>query len=172
MWSLPNLNELYVYPDMGRKLALDVTSQWKRGQYDGVTDALTFAQQLTNDLQATNHDKHLRVDFSPPQTTGVPVQSSAAAARERALLACENCGFRRVEWLPANVGYVRFDEFGDDPTVCRGTAAAAMAFLANVDSIIFDLRENHGGDPSLVVFLESYLFASSHPSGRLVGPPD
>jgi len=153
------LDQLYVYPDVGKELARDITSAWKQGQYNAVTDGFAFAQQLTNSLQAVSHDKHLRVDFSPAQK-GETNQSSASVAREREKLTHENCGFVRVEWLPGNVGYVRFDEFGDDAALCTATAAAAMGFLANVDAIIFDLRENHGGDPALVAFLETYLFAS------------
>ncbi len=33
-----------------------------------------------------------------------------------------------------------------------------MGFLAHVDAIIFDLRDNHGGDPNMVAFIASYLF--------------
>jgi C-terminal processing protease CtpA/Prc len=33
-----------------------------------------------------------------------------------------------------------------------------MSFVANADALIFDLRENHGGDPSMVDFMVSYLF--------------
>jgi hypothetical protein len=33
-----------------------------------------------------------------------------------------------------------------------------MNFLANTGAIIFDLRENHGGDPDMVQFICSYLF--------------
>src|SRR2546430_14725712 len=33
-----------------------------------------------------------------------------------------------------------------------------MNFLANVNAIIFDLRENGGGDPKMVAFLSTYLF--------------
>jgi C-terminal processing protease CtpA/Prc len=38
------------------------------------------------------------------------------------------------------------------------TAAAAMAFLANSDAVIIDLRENGGGTPSMVDLLMSYLY--------------
>jgi len=34
-----------------------------------------------------------------------------------------------------------------------------MNFLANVEAIVFDLRENGGGDPKMIAFLSSYLFA-------------
>ena len=41
---------------------------------------------------------------------------------------------------------MKFDMFAD-PEICGLTATAAMNFLGNVDAIIFDLRENGGGDP-------------------------
>jgi C-terminal processing protease CtpA/Prc len=33
-----------------------------------------------------------------------------------------------------------------------------MTFLSHVDAIIFDLRENGGGDPRMVAMISSYLF--------------
>jgi C-terminal processing protease CtpA/Prc len=34
-----------------------------------------------------------------------------------------------------------------------------MNFLGNVDALIVDLRDNHGGRPEMVAFLSTYLFA-------------
>jgi C-terminal processing protease CtpA/Prc len=68
-----------------------------------------------------------------------------------------NCAFKRVEILSRNIGYLKFNGFGD-PTVCGATVVAAMTFLAHVDAIIFDLRENGGGDPRMVAMISSYLF--------------
>jgi len=68
-----------------------------------------------------------------------------------------NCGFDKVEILSGNIGYVKFNMFAD-PSVCGPTVVAAMNFLSHVDAIIFDLRENGGGDPKMVAFISSYLF--------------
>lgn len=69
-----------------------------------------------------------------------------------------NCGFDKVEVLAGNVGYLKFNMFAD-PEVCGLTATAAMNFLANVDAIIIDLRENGGGDPRMIALISSYLFS-------------
>jgi C-terminal processing protease CtpA/Prc len=68
-----------------------------------------------------------------------------------------NCAFEKVEWLPSNIGYLKFNGFAD-PEICGPTVAAAMGFLANVDALIIDLRNNGGGSPEMVAYVCSYLF--------------
>jgi C-terminal processing protease CtpA/Prc len=68
--------------------------------------------------------------------------------------------FRKVEILPHNIGYLKFDFF-PDTSVCRSTATAAMAALNHADAIIFDLRDNAGGFPDMVSLIAAYLF--DHP---------
>jgi C-terminal processing protease CtpA/Prc len=70
-----------------------------------------------------------------------------------------NCAFEKIEILPENIGYLKFNMFAN-PDVCGSTVVAAMNFLAHVDSIIFDLRENNGGDPRMVAFIATYLALS------------
>ncbi len=72
-----------------------------------------------------------------------------------------NCTFEKVAILRQNIGYVKFNSF-PDPTICQSTAAAAMASLNQADAIIFDLRDNRGGSPSMVALMASYLF--EHPT--------
>jgi hypothetical protein len=47
-------------------------------------------------------------------------------------------------------------------SLCRDTAAAAMQFLAHVDGLIFDLRENQGRDPHVVAFMASNSLITAH----------
>ena len=67
-----------------------------------------------------------------------------------------NCAFEKVEVLPRNINDLRFNAFAD-PAICGATAVAALNFLGHVDAIIFDLRENGGGDPKIVAMMSSYL---------------
>jgi C-terminal processing protease CtpA/Prc len=69
-----------------------------------------------------------------------------------------NCGFEKLEILPGNVGYLKFNMFAN-PEICGATATTAMAFLQNVAALIVDMRDNGGGDPAMVAHVSTYLFA-------------
>jgi C-terminal processing protease CtpA/Prc len=131
----------------------------KHGDYDSISDGYTFASLLTEHLKAVSHDGHLRVDCAPkvlPKDD--PKEDDEPDPRFVAFMQRENCGFEKAERLQSNIGYIKFNFFGD-PKTCGATATAAINFLANVDALIFDLRENHGGDPAMVAFVVSYLFS-------------
>ena len=154
------LNESYVFPDAAKKMEEAVRAHLKKGDYDAITDGDDFAKRLTDDFQAVSHDKHLHVMFSaeamPDMDSETP--DPKREAEERREMERMNCGFNKAEILEGNVGYLKFDFFAD-PAICGPTVVAAMNFLANVDTIIFDLRENGGGDPKMVALISSYLFA-------------
>lgn len=156
--ALADLNEFYVSPDVAAQMSDAIGARQKRGEYDSITDGDAFAAKLTDHLRDVSHDKHLRVDFSPvPLPKEVSTPDPKAEAEFRKQMERANCGFDKLEILPGNIGYVKFDFFAD-PSVCAPTVIAAMNFLANTDAIIFDLRENGGGDPEMVTFICSYLF--------------
>ena len=158
--AVAKLDEFYVFPDVAKKMGMAVRARAKRGEYDSVTDGKVFADLLTTHFRDVSHDKHLSVSFSP---TRLPEESSSptpdAVARFRAAMQEANCGFEKAEHLSGNVGYLKFNFFAD-PEICGSTAIAAMNFLANVDAIIFDLRQNRGGDPKMVALVSTYLFAA------------
>jgi hypothetical protein len=158
--AIAQLNEFYVFPETAKKMADAVKARQKKGEYDSITDGGAFSKRLTENFREVSHDKHLGVDFSPAPTPDRPdgPPNADELARYRKDMERMNCGFGKVEILPGNVGYVKFNMFAD-PEVCGPTAVAAMNFLANVDAIIFDLRENGGGDPKMIAFLSTYLFS-------------
>jgi len=156
--AIANLNEFYVFPETAKKMEEELRARQKKGEYDSVTDADAFATLLTDQLQLVSHDKHLRVNFVPmvlPKDEAKP--NADEEARMRAEMERNNCFFEKAEVLPSNIGYLKFNAF-PDPAVCGPTAIAAMSFLGNVDAIIFDLRNNGGGDPKMIAFISTYLF--------------
>jgi hypothetical protein len=157
---IKELNDGYVFADVAKKMEADLNARIAAKEYDPITSATAFAQKLTADLQSISKDKHLRVRYSHKP---IPLRSgnSGPTAEQRANFDREmkrlNYGFDRVERLNGNVGYVDLRGFLD-PAGGADTVAAAMAFLANTDALIFDLRQNGGGDPAMVALISAYLF--------------
>ena len=152
------LNEIYVFPETAKKMEEHVRRQLKSGAYDSLGTMDVFTQKLTEDLQSISHDLHLRVGFNPDPPGGEAGPTPEQQARYEAQLRRDNYCFRKVERLAGNVGYVKLDCFAQ-ADLGGSTAIAAMNFLSGSDALIFDLRENGGGAPSMIQLLTSYLLA-------------
>jgi hypothetical protein len=158
---LRRLNDTYIFPETAAKMGRAVRERLDKGEYDRLTSAKQFAEKLTADVQEVSRDKHLRVRYSYqpiPERAGGPREPSAEEREQfRREMSRINYGFQKVERLPGNIGYVEFRGFFD-PEGGAETVAAVFNFLANTDAIIFDLRQNGGGDPRMVALVCSYLF--------------
>lgn len=153
------LNEYYVFPDVAEKMGKLAKSNLKKGEYKSITTLGEFTQRLTDDFRSVSHDLHLGVHGGEPRPA--EMADSAEEARRHAQFlknaARGNFGFQRVEVLPGNIGYIMLLGF-QGAEFAGATAVSAMNFLAQVDALIFDLRFNGGGDPSMIQLLSSYLF--------------
>jgi C-terminal processing protease CtpA/Prc len=69
----------------------------------------------------------------------------------------ENYGFKKVEILGGNIGYIDFRNFAPSD-YSKETVASVMNFISSTDAIIFDIRKNGGGSPDGVRLICSYLF--------------
>jgi hypothetical protein len=156
------LSQSYILQEMAEQMVKSLQAHRDMGDYDGLTEGAALAGRLTNDLQSLSHDRHLRVefaDFKLPLEEGGPSEQETQEYRKE--LDRTNCGFQRADILPGNIGYVQVNYFGA-PDQCASTAATAMKFVSKTEAIIFDMRQNHGGDPAMVALLASYLF--DHPT--------
>ena len=157
---LKELNDGYIFAETAKKMEADLKGRLSAKEYDGVTSARAFAEKLTADLQAVSKDKHLRVRFSA-QPIPVRKERSEPTAAEKEQNAWfskrVNFGFDKVERMNGNIGYIDLRGFSDHNAGAE-TVAAAMAFLAHTEALIFDLRQNGGGNPAMVALISSYLF--------------
>jgi hypothetical protein len=156
--AIANLMKYYNYPDVAQKMADALLAHEKNGDDDVATDGSTFADLLTRQMTDVSHDRQLRVIYNrvkPPDRPPGPRPENLARYREA--LKQNNCFFEKVEILRHNIGYLKLNSF-PDPSICQATAAAAMASLNHADAIIFDLRDNTGGYPSMVALIAGYLF--------------
>lgn len=158
--ALKNLNASYVFPEVAKKIETDIKRRLQSKEYEKLTSARAFADKLTADLQTVSRDKHMRVRYSGE---AIPVRekndepTDAEMQDYKRYLIRINYGFEKVERLPGNVGYIDLRGFTDAEAGAE-TVAAAMNFVSNTDALIFDLRQNGGGDPTMVALLCSYLF--------------
>lgn len=156
------LTDNYVFPDKASEMTALLREKLKSGSYDDITSAMKFGDQLTKDLQSVSHDKHLNVLYSPKQSE--EIRNKAVGEKDDKLLPGrinsmkqENFGFKKVEILPGNIGYIDLRYFAPEE-LSKETIAGAMSFVANSDALIIDLRNNGGGDPSGVRQICSYFF--------------
>ncbi len=159
--TIANLKAHYVDRDAAQKVADALMAHEKHGDYSAITDRAGFAAVLTHQMWNITSDRHLSLDYFQDPLPQQPVsQTPESLARYRENMKQQNCTFEKVEILPRNIGYLKFNSF-PDPEVCRVPAMAAMTYVNHADAIIFDLRDNRGGDPEMVQFLATYLFDHS-----------
>jgi hypothetical protein len=150
--------ENYVFPETAAKMEAALKQNLADGRYKDIDDPEILASRLKADLIEVSHDKHINV-FYMEQDPGNAEVNPAVQAKEVAEMASSNFGFKRLEILPGNIGYI--DLRGFMPAEYGGpTAVAAMKYMANTRALIFDLRNNGGGSPSMIQLLTSYLVAA------------
>lgn len=155
-----HLNKSYIFLETAKEMEKDLRQRVQNKEYESLTSAKEFAQKLTKDLQNISKDKHLRVRYS---SRPLPVRNDDTEPTQAEIeefsnsMRRVNFGFEKVERLQGNIGYIDLRGFMR-PELAKETAAAAMNFVANTDALVFDLRQNGGGDPEMVALICSYLF--------------
>ena len=158
------LNKNYIFADTAKKLEDALRTRLENGGFDAVNDAREFAQAVSATLLEVGKDKHMGFVYNPEWAADIrriegQSEDEKAKVRERRLREArrDNFGFRKVEQLTGNIGYVDFRGFMS-PDQAGETAIAAMNFLAYCDAIIVDLRQNGGGEPAQIQLISSYFF--------------
>lgn len=152
------LEQHYIFPDVAKEVAEHLRQRLFDGAYEGL-DLATLAGRISTDLKKVNGDGHLNAWPLPQESERRAAPTPEQREREeREQARRSNYGFKKLEILDGNVGYLELTGFA--PAEIAGeTAVAAMAFFANVDALVIDLRQNGGGDPSMLQLLCSYFFA-------------
>ena len=157
---LKELNETYVFPETAKKMETDIRARVASHEYDSITTSRAFAEKLTSDLQSVSKDKHLRVRYSYdvlPTRQDRREPTEAEVEQGKWFNKRVNYGFEKIERMNGNIGYIDLRGFNDEEAGAE-TVAAAMIFLQNTEALIFDLRQNGGGNPAMIALISSYLF--------------
>ena len=148
----------YVSKEIGETCAEFLTEQIEDESYADITHPRAFARQLTADLRKIHKDKHIRIQSIPPDDKRVKKNlrlDFLLRTRDRIK---ENMGFKEVRILSGNIGYLDIRSF-ELFELARQKALSALRFVEDSDAIIIDLRNNLGGNPTMVQFLCSYFFS-------------
>ena len=154
------VRESYFDSLLGARLSDAVRHARDKKRFERCVTASALCESLTATLRRVVPDKHLKVDYTVrprPMEPATRAPSVEETARQDDQSRRRNFGFERVERLPGNVGYLNLRRF-ERPWLAGETAAAAMAFLANTDAVIIDLRGNGGGYGDMANFLATYFF--------------
>lgn len=158
------LNEEYVFEDVAKDMEKHVRKKLRKGEYDELATVPDFTRQLTEDLREISGDRHLGVRYASDEEIQAFLEededSDLDRQRELEEQKRANFQFKKIEILPGNVGYLKFNAFVHAP-LSGPTATAALNFLAHTDALIIDLRENGGGSPSLIQFMTAYFLDES-----------
>jgi hypothetical protein len=115
-------------------------------------DGSKFAEVINDKLK--QFDRHFSLSWSNPNEISTKPRSESYWDR----LDRKNSGFRKVEILEGNIGFIEFWGFDRVNVKSEQRVANVMSFVSEADAIIFDLRNNGGGSPRMVQLLSGYLF--------------
>jgi retinol-binding protein 3 len=159
-----HMTRAYVFPETAKKVEERLRARLARGEYDAEKTEREFARAVARDILEVTKDRHTGFAFAPEQAADLRRLDSRSddevrQARERQAASARwnNFAFRKVERMAGNVGYLDFRNFLP-AEVAGDTATAALNFLAHCDAIIIDLRQNGGGDPTMIQLITSYFF--------------
>lgn len=169
------IRDLYFDPRRADEIAKGLEAAAAAGEFDALADPRDLATALTQSLRPL--DRHFNVVFDPRLADGPPMRGPGRGPQAgppsglRPLNpgeARDHYGFRGVQILPGNIGYIdlrQFSEidFSDPKDPARAAADSALTFIGGTDGVIFDLRDNGGGAPSMVGYLTSAFTPANAP---------
>ena len=157
-----SLRKNYVFLDTAIKMGDYIKKRLKGGTYNAFTNPNQFAQALNADLHAVYDDRHLLIRYDPQMEKSLQDTSNTERdlrhGEDMHFAQQQNFGFRKIEILSGNIGYVYFDRFFSVNERSSETVNSVFSFLKNTNALIIDLRINGGGDPEMVKYICSYFF--------------
>ncbi len=152
----------YIFSDTAIKMANFLKSHLKNKDYESITNPNEFAQKLTTDLLSVYRDIHLAVNYNPQLENVLKntseINSSQVQEQNLQNARQQNFGFKKIEILSGNIGYVYFDRFFGLNEFSKETISGVFSFLKHTNALVIDLRNNGGGSPDMVKYICSYFF--------------
>ena len=82
-----SLNEIYVFPDVAKKIEKHLRSQYKKKAYKDITSLVEFTNKLTEDMREISKDGHMWVRFASDEMLArFQVDTLTVAAKQEELV--------------------------------------------------------------------------------------
>ncbi|MFG2909744.1 S41 family peptidase [Kitasatospora sp. NPDC048286] len=149
--------ELYVFPEVGERIAGRLAEALSQGRYHRAEDPETLGRLVTEDLRSVNADGHLRLKFHPHP---IPADKEDGAVLAELTRAADLSlgGVPRIERLEGGVALLKLAPILFPLDMTGGSLDAALALVARAEALILDLRECVGGHPYTTAHICGHLF--------------
>ncbi len=151
----------YVFKPEAQKMSAYLKSRLQSQAYSNISNPHLLAAQLTNDVRSIHHDEHFHVEYNPlvaheisGEVEDIPKMVAEKLQQDKS----KNFGFKKVEVLNGNIGYIEISSFARLNRYSSETATAALKLVSNSRAIIIDLRYGVGGSPEMVNHIVSHFF--------------
>lgn len=150
----------YVFPDTALKMSNYIKDKLKKGAYNKISDPVLFSDVLTNDLHSVYFDRHMLVQYFPPNNS---VVSTDTVEKEDPFKRIKeaNFGFKKVEILSGNIGYIDIKNLWADTLYGKETVKAALQFVSYTNALIIDIRNCTGGSQETVAMICGYFLKNA-----------
>ena len=165
------LNNNYIFPDKAKEITGYLKSQLKKKAYAALLDPNILSGQLKTDIYKIHRDPHMHVIYNPDMVKDMKIRKEPAESELMKIDKENNYTFKKAEVLPGNIGYLLFNGFVNYTDESKPIISSAMKFLANTNALIIDLRNNGGGDPKMVNYIESFFFKDKVHMNDIVNRP-
>jgi hypothetical protein len=161
------LRDHYINPTVGEDIISALEANHKNHHYESIDYNEELAIRLTLDLRS--RDKDMFVRFCEPRLGRRGSEHGPTPKKQLEHLRLMNFGFgnasfdnesvpgRTIATLPIDA-FVPVDKMlVDNSEVVRAAVGNKISSIADADAVILDLRDNYGGPPGTVAFVESYF---------------